>query len=231
MGQNIIARIKQMMAKAESTEFAEEADAIMEMVGRLMEAHGISLLQVADKAQELDPVEVDRDAFGFYASENWTKKLSHAVGRYYGVNVIWFRRRNWTETAICGRESCRAAYTAMMPYLVGQVRRLASAGAKNGHFSTTDVAKREIGNALCFRLWDLIRKREQAPAPKVASGMNMLVPVDEIEAATKQAFPDMRVVDVYRRTNRVSQEAVDAAAKINLADQLNKKDTQVRALR
>lgn len=228
MGQNIIKRIKQMVAKAESTDFEHEAEQIMEMVGRLMQAHGISLLDVKNQAHELDPVGVDRNPYGFYQADNWIKKLSSAAGRYYGVEVIWFKRKNWTETAICGRESCRAAYTAMMPYLVGQVRRLARQYTKSGRFETESKAKTQIGAALCRRLFTLYYERQAADRPKRdIMGMNMLVPVDEIELAMKEAFSDLKMVDIWKKPVQVNRAALEAANAVNLADQLKEKQERV----
>lgn len=221
MGQNVINRIKQMMAKAESTEFGEEADAIMEMVGKLLQAHGISLMEVKHQAHELDPVAVDQHAYGFYAADMWARKVSDAAARYYGVQVIWFRERNYTRCAIAGRESCRAAFTAMMPYLCGQVKRLAYRQHKNGAFRSQSVAATQIGTALAFRLYALARKRKETETPRQASGMNMLVPVDQVEAVVREAFPNLKMINLHRRAAVVTQHAVDCADSISLAEQLN----------
>ena len=228
MAYDIVKKIQTLVAKAESTESASEAESIMVKVRDLLDRHGISLLTVARYANEYDPVGTSRDVYGFWAADNWMRKLSDAAGAYYGVRVIWTKVGNFTQIAVVGRESCRAAYTAMLPYLRGQVRRLANRGWAYHAYPTESKGRTQIGIALAYRLYALAKaKEEQAaaqnpPTPtahKVVAGLNMLVPVDEIEIELAETFPHLRKVKV-RTKARPSPAAIRDAARVNLADQL-----------
>lgn len=226
MGQNIIARIQQLVAKADSTDSMAEAETIMVMVRKLLDAHGISLLEVAKFANDYDPVGTTNNIYGFWAADNWMRKLSSAAGKFYGVEVVWTKtasQKNYTQIAVIGRESCRAAYAAMMPYLRGQVRRLASRGWMHYHYSSESKGRTQIGVALANRLYALAAEKErEARVPGITgSGMNMLVPVDMIAVVQREAFPDLKLVSLKTKA-RPNMHAVRAAATINLADQLRK---------
>jgi hypothetical protein len=228
MAYDIVKKIKAMVAKAESTDSMAEADTIMVMVREMLDKHGISLLSIRHTAVSEDPVGTSHEVDGFWAADNWVRKLSDAAASYYGVRVVWHKRGNYTTIAVIGRESCRAAFTAMLPYLRGQVRRFAQRGWANRHYASVSKGRTQIGLALCYRLYALKRAKEEAPvSPKQAAGLNMLVPVDEIEIELASAFPNMKVIDLYKKVARPSAQAILDAAEINLADQLRAKGAPV----
>jgi hypothetical protein len=224
MAHDIVKKIQKMVALASSTDSMAEAESIMVKVRQLLDQHGITLLSIGEaSAVSDDPVGTSRDVYGFWAAEGWAKKLSAAAAEYYGVEVIWTKRGNFTQIAVVGRESCRAAFTAMMPYFRGQVRRLAQRGWANHHYRSMSVGASQIGTALTYRLFGLAAEnRVQAATPtKAAAGMNMLVPVDEIQIETMEAFPRLKPVTIQSRV-RVKHHAIEAARSIPLADQLRK---------
>lgn len=220
MAWDIVKKIQQMLAKAESTDSLAESETIMMKVDELLTKHGISLLQIGPMAQSNDPVDVSHDACGFWASDNWMRKLSAAAGEYYRVEVIWHRRGNHTGISVVGRESCRAAYIAMLPYLRLQVMRLARRGVSAGRYSTASRARTQIGLALAERLYALVYQRKRTPkTERQVAGENMLVPVDEIEIIMREHFADVKEIKV-RSSVRISREAVIDAGTVSLADQV-----------
>lgn len=224
MGHDIVKRVQQMVAKAESTDSAAEAESIMIKVRQMLDQHGISLLTVARYAGEYDPVGTTRGVYGFWAADNWMRKLSDAASWYYGVRVVWSKRGNYTEIAVVGRESCRAAYTAMLPYLRGQVNRLANQGWSRGHYPTVSKGRTQIGLALTYRLYALYWARDenaiQDPTGRVTAGINMLVPVDEVANQLAIDFPNVKSARETKDRVRPSEAAIRAAAEISLAEQL-----------
>lgn len=224
MAWDIVKKIQAMVAKAESTTSLEEAETIMIMVRKMLDHHGISLLTIRQTAASDDPVEVDRGVYGYWASDNWMKKLSVAAADYYGVRIVWTKEGNYTSISVIGRESCRAAYLVMLPYLRLRVMRQADSGWRNHKYATASRARTQIGIALSYRLHALaaLDNRKDRPAEEVA-GRNMLVPVDEISATLREAFPNAREATLVTRT-KISRQAVRDAEEINLHDQMHSED-------
>jgi hypothetical protein len=225
MAYDIVEKIQQMVAKAESTDSAAEAETIMNKVRDLLEKHGVSLLTITDRERrDLDPVGTSRDVYGFWAADSWVKKLSDAAAAYYGIRIVWTKRGNRTAIAAIGRESARAAFTAMMPYLRGQVNRLGQRGWANQDFPSVSKARHQIGIALALRMYAMVRERNRhvAASPKLTDGMNALVPVDLLELEMQEAFPDIKMANLWKSVPRPSYAAIVAAGEVNLADQLDR---------
>lgn len=224
MAHDIVKRLQQMVAKAESTDSAAEAESIMVKVREMLDRHGVSLLSVKKFANDYDPVATSREIYGFWAADNWMRKLSHAAALYYGVKIVWTKKGNYTDIAAVGRESCRVAYAAMLPYLRGQVNRLASQGWSRHDYDTVSKGRSMIGLALAYRLYALSElKEEETKAPTVAaSGMNMLVPVDQIQIQLDEDFPGVKIHKEQKDRARPNARAIADAASVNVADQLRK---------
>lgn len=226
MAYDIVDKIQQLVAKADSTDSAAEAESIMNKVRDLLEKHGISLLTISEKERRAnDPVGTSRDVYGFWAAESWVKKLSDAAAIYYGVRIVWAKRGNYTQIAVIGRESARAAFTAMMPYLRGQVNRLGQRGYVYGDFQSVSKGRYQIGVALALRMYAMIRERNTvvAASPKLTDGVNMLVPVDELDIELQEAFPDgKKAANLWKNVARPSYAAIMAAGEVNLAEQLDR---------
>lgn len=220
MAWDIVKKIKAMVAKAESTSSLEEAETIMVMVHKMLQEHGLTLLSIRHTVDSDDPVEVEKEVFGFWKAENWMRKLSHAVSLYYGVTVVWTAEGNYTHITAVGRESCRAAFVVMLPYLKLRVKRMAADGWRNHRYPSASKAQTQIGLALAHRLYALAAEAKRRPTtPREAAGMNMLVPVDAVKIELERAFPNAREIKTKSRV-RINREAVADAASINLNDQL-----------
>lgn len=220
MGVDIVDRIQKLLAKANSTTSMAETETIMVMVHQLLTKHGISLLQVEKKANEYDPVGTDFDAFRFWAAENWARRLAVAAGEYYGVKVFWLKRGNLTTVMTVGRESCRAAFHFMMPYLVKQIRRLSERGVKSGHYESRTRGCTQVSIALGNRLLALAAVDDRSErGRKEQAGRNMLVPVDLVEQEIAESIGTPRMQTLRTKTF-VTRQALRDAESVNLADQL-----------
>lgn len=229
MAYDIVRKLRQMVAKAASTPSPEEAETIMSMVRKLLDAHGISLLTITATAASDDPVEVDRDVGSYWASDGWFRRVSHALGIYYGVKVIWQEGGNKTRIHIVGRESCRVAYSLMLPYLKSAVTRTAKRGWREGRYASYSRARYQIGNALSYRVYALAQEHAEAVThPGRRGGENMLVPVDEIEMVTETELGFVRNLRNTGRAVKLSSSAIEDAKTISLAEQLRDPEFEKR---
>lgn len=232
MAWDIVKKITAMVAKAESTPSLAEAEAIMTKVRQMLDQHGVSLLSISEmEARSADPVGTSRKVYGYWRSDAWMRRLSEAAGWYYGVKVVWSSQGNYTAVAAVGRESCRAAFAVMLPYLRLRVMRMARAGVKEGKYRTESRARSMIGNALSHRMLVLAAKQEEAQAEatgRQASAANALVPVSDLEVELKESFPHLRTLQDRNTVIRISLEAVRDAALIDLNAQLSHVDAELR---
>ena len=232
MAWDIVKKITAMVAKAEATSSLEEAETIMTMVRKMLDQHGITLLSISEaEARSADPVGTSRDVYGFWQSDSWMRRLAEAAAAYYGVRAVYRQEGNYNAIAIVGRESCRAAFTAMLPYLRLRVARLARNGYNNHLYPSNSRAKNMIGNALAHRLLALSAARyneEKAATGKVAAGANALVPLDDMEIEMREQFPKARTVNPRNITVRTSKQAIEDAASVDLNTQINAVDMKLR---
>jgi hypothetical protein len=218
MAYDIARKLAAMVAKAESTTSTEEADSIMQMVRHMLNRHGLSLLSISTAAMD-DPVAVEKDLHSFWQAEGWMGNLTGAAARFFGCRIVFSRSGNKTWVTIAGRESCRAAYQAMMPYLRHQVKRNARIEFQAGRYASQSQAERAIANALTYRLQQLWAENERKTrSPGEARGLMALVPVDTIQAALEAEFGQLRARRASKR--RTDRNAINVAAGISLADQV-----------
>lgn len=227
MGYDYIPKLKAMLAKANSTTSSEEADSIMQKVRVMMERHGVSLLSINTHLSD-DPVGITHPGIHFWHADNWARGLYAAIGRYFGCRVYFIKTSNRTEVLINGRESCRATFTLMAPYLFKSVRRMAEHSYKRGLYPHLSAARRDIANALALRLHTLWKEAEgRVLGPRTAQGFNALVPVEVLDIVEEEAFGK-----VPKRGGRktVTRVGVLLAEQISLAEQLGEIKDKERLL-
>lgn len=228
MGYDIARKVRAMIAKAESTTHAEEADAIMQMVRGMLDRHGISLLSIPS-ADHDDPVRA-QEAGHAWQSSAWILRVYRAAGAYYGVKVVESRQGNKVTFTIIGRESCRAIFCDMIDYLVSSVRRLAEEAHRKGRYHSNSSACGDIGRALAVRLSNLAREHAAAQrSPQAASGMNALVPVDLLDSVARATFPNMRTMKTA--PIKTASTGRSLAAGINLNGQVTGQSLKSKILR
>ena len=212
---SIADKIRKILALADSTAHPEEAASFMEKAQEMLEAHGLSLLDLG-RLDSDDPIGTDRDAAKHYAAENWLGLVSGQLAHFYGAEMITSREKNTYYHAVVGRESARLTYHLMQPFVARQVRQLARAALKDGYFRSESSAKTSIGNALALRIHRLVegqveRRKEDQPG----KGLNALVPVDMIALEIAAQFPNLRKAS-KERTVSTSAASRAAAGKVNL---------------
>lgn len=221
MSYDYVDTIRKLIAKAESTTSSEEADAFMQKVRQLMERHGVSLVGLSTHLSD-DPVAIGDPDIGYWKSDSWMRALAAAVGRYYGVRVYFYPVSHIRhEVVINGRESCRATYTLMMPYLVRAVKRIAHQATEQGLYASKSRARRDVGNALSQRLNYLAaeaRQRAEAAGPRTQTGLNALVPADVLDVVEQDFFG--RKPPARGGKNMVSPVGRVLAEEISLAEQV-----------
>ena len=211
---SIADKIRKILALADSTSHPEEAASFMEKAQEMLEAHGLSLLDLG-RLDSDDPIGTDRNATKHYAADNWLGLVSGQLARFYGAELVSSRNKNTYQHAIVGRESARLTYQLMQPFVARQVRQLAKEGVKAGDYKTESRAKTAIGNALAYRIHLLAqvqvdRRKEDQPG----KGLNALVPVDMIALEVADQFPNLRAVK--NRTVSTSAASRETAEKVNL---------------
>ena len=209
----IAEKIAKILAKAESTNHAAEAENLMAKVAQMLNEHGLTMADVAQADRE-DPVGINHGAAKFWASASYKLHLYAQLARFYGCEPVYKRRGNQFIFDLAGRESARITFVAMVPFIDKQVNAAARELVKEGHYGTMSKATRAVGNALTFRLQGMINyQRRKHEEIREERGFG-LVPVDQVKAVLEEAFPDM--VSRECRSIKTGRAASGKAAGISL---------------
>lgn len=206
-------KILKIIAHAESTSHPEEAEAFMSKAHKLLEEHGLSLLDLGKLSD--DAVGVDYRTIWNSEAARVETKITIALAEFFGCKSVQTKMNNRTYHSLAGRESARVTATLMIPFVIRQYRALANKAFADGMYRNKSAAQTAIGNALAIRIWDLVPAK---PASEEKStGVNALVPVDLIRAAMEERFPNLKNArSVSVRTDRYGHEQ---AAKVSLHHQ------------
>lgn len=230
--QSIADKVRKIIAKAESTSSPNEAEAFMAKAQAMLEAHGMSLLEVGRLGE--DEIGCTDDAGRYTKMETSFRDLAFVLAEYYGCEGVIRQKRVYCEKKkqyvtrfsvdVYGRESARVTFTLMWPYVKRAVLDSAFAlynedrkeHGKPVH--SRSVYMRQVATALEYRVRKLVREmRVERAAKGVAStGVNALVPVDLIQ----QLLPDN--LRTARSTKKTTTERAHAAAQdIGIDRQVN----------
>lgn len=206
--ETIAAKIAKLIAKADSSTHPEEADTFMTKAQELLEAHGISMLDLGKLSE--DAVGHDDDVYR--SSENWKNKLAFILARLYGCQMVTNPvTAKQVKYVVFGRESARITFTLMLPYVIKQINKLGTEEHKAGNYPSRHKAMVAIAGAVTLRIWKMVQETEaQRPA---GGGVNALVPVDLIDAAIAEKFPRLRKASNNIRTD---SNARDVANRVSL---------------
>lgn len=218
MTKSIADKIRKIIAKADSTSNPEEAHTFMAKAQALLEAHGLSLLDIG-RLDSDDPIGVDKNCAevpGAYSSAN---TVANQLSIYYGCQLVQGAKRNGdnkkvTTFSVAGRESARITFQLMFPYVWRQVMALAREGFNSGGYSNRMQALNYVANALSLRLHRLNAEAEATRAAQpVGSGLNQLVPVNLVLQALEEAFPTMK--EGRARTAKTNAKSRELASKVS----------------
>lgn len=229
MSNSVADKIRKLIAVADGSSHPEEADAFMAKAHALMQAHGLSLLDLGRLGE--DAVGLDKDAMQHSAAYGFMTKVASAMAKYYGCKIVLTREGRNESYSVAGRESARITFVLMVPFVHRQIMELGRVGFNAGKYANRMQAVTRIGNAVALRIWQMVRGQEAAAAKAKAeaeatgastaryatTGVNALVPVDLLETAIAEAFPDLRKAKITSlKTDSYSKEA---ANKVNLNSQ------------
>lgn len=189
---SIAERIRKIIAKADSSSHREEAESFLVKARQLMEEHGLSLLDLG-RLNSDDPVGVDKYFYRGHIIDSWRQLVAGQLAAFFGCELVSTTSGANRWHSVIGRESARMTHQLMWPFVDRQVMQMAREDVKSGIYPSVNVARRRIGQQLALRL-DKLNNAKKAEAPiagRDLSGVNALVPVDLIEAAAAEAFPDL----------------------------------------
>lgn len=210
MSDSIKKKIAALLAKAESTDNPFEADSFMAKVNEMLEKHQIEMHEVRKAAGDADPMGKENGSTNIYASMSWATDVAGALARYYGCEMVYWRRGNHTTYEVIGRESARMTFEMMLPFVLSQAKQQGSRLAK-AQGRTASVCTREVGQALTIRVYKMIPKAEERRAELAA---NALVPVSDVKAAMEELYPNLKKA----RDKKFSygRAAIEAADKVSI---------------
>lgn len=183
MSEKIKDKIRALLAKAEGTDNAFEADTFMSKVNELLERHQIEMHEIRKDA---DPMGHEMGEAKIYASMSWGKDLLFKVAAYYGGEAIVWKNGNHFTYQLVGRESARSTIEVMFPFILTQLRRAAKRYSEHyGH--SASVSQKLVANALIVRILKLLGDRDAHRDELVGKG---LIPVSDNKAYILDVFPD-----------------------------------------
>ena len=226
----IKAKIRALLAKAESTEHEGERELFLDKAQELMAKHQLELYDLGDE-----------DPLGWLECETryqagpmaYKSDLHNAVGYFYGCQVVRSRKVFRTDNKaakfgvvegwvlnFAGCESSRLTVELMFPFIWDQVNKQAKTmAARTMHNQSKCV--REIAKALTCRIFAMIRERKATPAPQFGSCFALVV-VNQIDALVAARYPNLK--EAKPKTVSLKATAVELAKGINLSRQMNSKD-------
>lgn len=186
----IKSKIAALLAKAEGTNNAFEADAFMAKVNELLEEHQIEMHEIRkDMDRDDDPMGHEKGSTNLYASIKWARDVAGQLALYYGCRFVYWRRGNHFKYEVYGRESARITFELMLPFIVSQVKVHAKREWMNNPGWTLPVWERQVGQALYHRInklyWANKPRREELES-------KALVPVDDVKAYQDSVLGDIK---------------------------------------
>lgn len=224
--ESIKLKIAALLAKAESTKNEFEAAAFMAKVNELLEKHQMEMHEVRSARESAgDPMGKQKGEANIYASMMWARDLGGALARYYGCRFVYWKIGNHLKYEVVGRESSRVTFELMLPFVITQVKLQArKLDGVTGNAKSHSILARQVGQALEIRIWKLVGANDKRRVEITGRG---LVPVDDLDAAMDQFFPNLKIKKSKPIT--LDQAAVDAAAKIGLHHQATGKHVKLLA--
>lgn len=195
--QKVLGRVRGLLAKAERTEFPEEADALTAKAQQLMSRHAIDAAVLADRGT----VDLGADVLArrLHLDDPYAEPKAHllqAVATANGCRVVLL-----TELGIAtvvGLPTDLELVELLFTSLLLQATRALAAATSGGAGARTAVFRRGFLYSYATRVGErLVQAREQATAEAAGAHGSALVPVlarrDEAVAATVQElFPRLR---------------------------------------
>lgn len=219
MSDKIKSKIAALLAKAESTDNAFEAETFMAKVNELLEKHQLEVHEIRGaNVKSIDPIGWTAGETNIYASMLWARGVAPALARYYGCRLLYGKRGNHIHYRVAGPESARITFELMLPFVISQVRVQAKVIARRYGKSS---AERQVGQALEVRIWKMVPKAEER---RSELSKNALIVLDDVDAFVES---QVKVKTAKNRTVDFGAAAEEAAAKISINVQATGKHTKL----
>jgi hypothetical protein len=220
----VLDRVRALLAKAESTEFAEEAEALTAKAQELMARHSIDYALLAARAGSTEEpggirVGVDRP---YEAAKSLLLQNVAAANR---CRAVWHQVPGFTTIVgyPADLEAVEMLYTSL---LVQATTAMVQAGTRRDAFgrSRTRSFRQSFLDAFAIRIGERLRQSTEEVSREAATeeGSSDLLPVlaareDKVRAAAEKLFPEVRASEV-RINNRDGWYSGRAAADLATLD-------------
>lgn len=201
--EDIIRKIKALLAKAASTEHEAEADAFMCKAQELLEKHQMNPSMLSDE----DIVHMQL-LEGSDKGDIWRYRLLGAVARLYGCEYIHHHRNGRWQLEITGYESSVKTTELMYPFIVEQCRVAAKKISQATGEPAINTVK-PVAAALIIRINKLCRERDEKQAAPTEAGRNALVLMGNVNAAYMERNPDVVFKNYKLRTTASAKSLAD----------------------
>lgn len=219
MSEKIKSKIAALLAKAESTDNAFEAETFMAKVNELLEKHQLEVNEIRGaNIKSTDPMGWTKGETNIYASMLWARNVGCALARYYGCRMLYGKHGNHIHYRVAGPESARITFELMLPFVISQVRVQAKTVALRFGKSS---AERQVGQALEVRIWKMVPKAEERRSELSA---NALIVLDDVDTFVES---QVKVKMAKERSVSFGAAAEEAAAKISINVQATGKHTKL----
>lgn len=230
--QKIAARIKALLAKAQSTEHEAEAAAFMAKAQQLLDQYQIDVNSLQDGD---DPVRVNLDGLERTEKDpSWQKNLYIALGALYGCHSVinWkiVRGKPGFVIELTGRDSSIITTELMYPWVKERCyaagRNLAKEYADVSDPLTAAQYTRRVANALTARIYRLVDLQNKGDIPRTeAAQKNALITQDRVLQVFNDHYANDELTDCRASSVKSSRAAEDAAEKIGLHRQATGQST------
>ena len=214
----------------------------MAKVQSMLDEHNIELLDIEAEGNSDDPINVSRRAAYCWKSDSWKRPVAMVLAEFYGCQMIWHVRGNKILFSVVGRESARITWELMLPFIYKQVKQLAKEEREEdiafvdrltkGQWSRKEIERdssikglgayeRSVGNGLYYRIGAMVAERSAEERERVGKGERALVPVDLVDAAVEEHFPNVKATATRAKLDTMGHEA---AEKVSLHRQTGGKD-------
>ncbi|MCF6734801.1 DUF2786 domain-containing protein [Blastococcus sp. KM273129] len=199
-GDRALRRIRGLLAKAESTAFPEEAEALTAKAQELMTRHAVDAALLGDGT----PSGIDVDARRVHLADPYARaktQLLGAVAEANGVRLVWYQGLG-IATLVGVRADLDAVELLFTSLLLQVAHALAAAERQDGRRSGSRTFRRAFLLGYAHRIGERLaaarrRATEEAAAEAAAERGADLLPVlrsrqAAVEARTAELFPKVR---------------------------------------
>jgi hypothetical protein len=205
MSDGVLHKVRSLLAKAESTTFPDEAEALTAKAQQLMTRHAIDLAEV-EAGRGDEPVAGSRRLTVENPYANPRFLLLTAVADANRCRAVWSKQ--WGFATVFGDEGDLDAVELLYTSLLVQATRAMVVEPKPA--GRSGAATRSFRHAFLVafagRIGQRLAEAAQAETAEAARGSTALVPLFE----ARQAAADRAVDEVFPRTRRLRVSARDA---------------------